>query len=98
MHEPRFWFASESRQRHERDPDHAWWNGFFWGSSWGDGDAFLIVIGFFLLLGVIWFLFEIAIPVLLFLLYFVARGMLAQVVNLIQRMAGTKHFGRRLIP
>jgi hypothetical protein len=81
MHEPRFWFASEPRQPRERDPDHAWWDGFFWGWSWGDGDAFTIVIGLFLLLGLIWFLFEIAIPMLLFLLYFVARGMLAHVVN-----------------
>jgi hypothetical protein len=81
MHEPRFWFASEPSKPYERDPDRSWWNGYFWGSTWGDGDAFLIVVGLFLLLGLIWFLFEIAIPVLLFLLYFVARGMLARVVN-----------------
>jgi hypothetical protein len=83
MREPRPWFAADKAKQQERkkDPDRAWWDGFFWGWLWGDSDAFLIVLGLFLLLGAIWFLFEIAILVLLFLLYFVARGMLARVVN-----------------
>lgn len=43
----------------------------------------LILIGFglFLLFGAIWVLFEVAVPLLVFLLYCVARGMLARVVN-----------------
>jgi hypothetical protein len=83
MRPPRNWFTFKRAQQDEpnQNPDRSWWNGFFWGTFWGDGDAVLIVFGLFLLLVVIWFLFEIAIPVLLFLLYFLARGMLAQVVN-----------------
>src|SRR5262249_46714596 len=71
--------------RKGRDDHAAWWSGFFWGSTLGDGEAVavgcLIVIGLVLLVGVIWFLVEIAITVVLFLLYFVVRGMLAQVIN-----------------
>jgi hypothetical protein len=83
LREPRNWFASRKAKPGERkkDPDRAWWDGFFWGWCWGDGDALLIVVGLLVLLGGIWLLFEIALPVLVFLLYFVARGMLARVVN-----------------
>jgi hypothetical protein len=83
MREPRNWFASDQAKQQERkgDADRAWWDGFLWGTLWVDGDAVLIVLGLFFLLGLIWVLFEVAIPVLLFLLYFVTRGMLARVVN-----------------
>jgi hypothetical protein len=75
-----------------KEADCSWWDGFFWGWFWGDGEAILIIIGLFLLVGVIWFLFEIAVPVLIFLLYFVARGMLARVVN--DRHLCRQRFGR----
>jgi hypothetical protein len=82
MHEPRNWFASnKAKEEAKKDPDRAWWDGFYWGWFWGDYEAIVIVLGLFLLVCVIWILFEIAIPLLLFLLYFVTRGMLAQVVN-----------------
>jgi hypothetical protein len=52
---------------------------------WGDGEAFLVaslfVVGQAVLIGLVWFLIEIATPAILFSLYFVARGMLARVVN-----------------
>jgi hypothetical protein len=82
MHEPRNWFASKPKKDGQNTgSERSWWDGFFSGCYWLDGDAVLIVLGLILLLGLIWFLFEIAIPVLLFLLYFVAREMLAKVVN-----------------
>jgi hypothetical protein len=48
-----------------------------------------------ILVGGIWLLFEIAIPVLLFLLYFAARGMLARVVNDRHHCRGK--FGRSVV-
>jgi hypothetical protein len=90
---PRSWFTSAKPTTAEAkkappkkaDPNRSWWDGFFWGSVSFDGEAIAVVIGLIvlliLLLGLIWFLFEIAIPVVLFLLYFVTRGMLAAVVN-----------------
>jgi hypothetical protein len=80
--QPRNWFSSAASTPTARsDADRAWWDGFFWGSCVCDGEAAAIVIGLFLLVVLIWFLFEIAIPLLLFLLYFVTRGMLARVIN-----------------
>jgi hypothetical protein len=87
MPQPRSWFPTSKPKppAPKKDPDHAWWDGFFWGSWGGDGDAVavgcLIVIGLILLVVLVWFLIEVAIPLVLFLLYFVTRGMLAQVVN-----------------
>jgi hypothetical protein len=79
--EPRNWFAGDSNRPARSDSDRSWWDGFFWGSFWGDGEGLLIILGLIVLVGLIWFLFEVAIPVLLFLLYFITRGMLAHVVN-----------------
>src|SRR5262245_38623364 len=92
MQAPRSWLPSGQQKQEERkkdsnrrDPDRAWWDGFFWGSLWGDGEAeaigCLVIIGLVLLVGLVWFLIEVAIPLVMFLLYFVTRGMLAQVVN-----------------
>jgi hypothetical protein len=81
--EPRNWLSFFKRPQAGTSSD--WWDGFFWGSLFVDGEACLmgvaIIVGFIVLLGVIWFLIEVAIPVLAFLLHFVTRGMLAQVVN-----------------
>jgi hypothetical protein len=75
----------------KKDADRAWWDGFFWGSLSSSGDVaagceplayvLLVILALVLLLGAIWFVFEVAIPVVLFLLYVLARGMLAQVIN-----------------
>jgi hypothetical protein len=74
------WFSKKNRVDKRSDPDSSWWDGFFWGWWIGDEVVFLIVAAVLLVAG-IWLLFEVAIPVLLFLLYFVARGMLAGVAN-----------------
>lgn len=79
--QPRKWFSSDASGQPARsgDPNAAWWDGFFWGWFWDD--AVLVVLGLIVLLGLIWLLVEIAVPILLFMLYFLARGMLARVVN-----------------
>jgi hypothetical protein len=79
--ETRNWFGSRDRSE-----------GIWGGMSWLDGLLFVpdfegcgafvaVICGLLLLVGAIWFLFEVAVPVVLFLLYFLVRGMLAQVVN-----------------
>jgi hypothetical protein len=84
MHNPRRWFGSSSGKKPEKKTSSG---GSWWWWDWGpiDGEGFLIVIGIIIalivLFGVIWFLFEVGIPVILFLLYFVSRGMLARVIN-----------------
>jgi hypothetical protein len=81
---PRNWFASRSPKRKEKkDSDGGWWDGFFWGMFWGEEleAIVLVLLALAVLVGVIWFLFEVAIPVVAFLLYILARGMLAQVIN-----------------
>jgi hypothetical protein len=81
------------QERNSSNANAAWWDGFFWGSFALDGEAVaigcFIVIGLIALAGLVWFLVEIAIPVVLFLLYFVARGMLAHVVNDRHRCKGS---------
>ena len=82
MGQPRNWFSIGSTARTAPvDAGRAWWDGFFWGSCVCDGEGAAILIGLLLLVVLIWLLFEIAIPLLLFLLYFVVRGMLARVIN-----------------
>jgi hypothetical protein len=79
MHEPRNWFASgDGKSAPASRSGGSWWD---WGWFVPDGDALLIIIGLILLIGLIWFLLEIAIPLIIFLLYVVTRGMLARVVN-----------------
>jgi hypothetical protein len=78
--EPRNWFSGWFSSPKEPTGSGSWWDGFFWGWFIGDEVIFLAIAAV-VLLGGIWLLFEIAIPVLIFLLYFVARGMLAGVAN-----------------
>jgi hypothetical protein len=75
LREPRNWFGSS-----ESMPG---WDWVCWlpVESEGCGEFLAFVVGLALLGVVIWFVFEIAIPVVLFLLYFAIRGMLAHVVN-----------------
>jgi hypothetical protein len=84
LKEPRWWFGDPAAPSRSSS-NGSWWDGFFWGSLFGDSEAVavgcLIVIGLVVLLGAVWFLIEVAIPMTAFLLYFVVRGMLAQVVN-----------------
>jgi hypothetical protein len=87
MSEPRPWFSSAKPRAKpkKQDPNSAWWDGFFWGSLGFDSEAVavgcLIVIGLIVLVGLVWLLIEVAIPLMLFVLYFVTRGMLARVIN-----------------
>jgi hypothetical protein len=100
VREPRNWFASDKSKQKEqkKGPDLSWWDGFSWGLLVGDGEGVaigcLVVIGLVLLAGLVWFLIEVAIPLVLFLLYFVTRGMLARVVNDRHRCRG--RLGRAL--
>jgi hypothetical protein len=90
--EPRNWLNALKGGQKPADPldvrkregNSGWWDSLFWvGPIEGEGCLVLlgillaIVVGFFLL----WFLIEIAIPLILFLLYAGARGMLAAVIN-----------------
>ena len=75
---PRSWFGSKK--------GGSWFDGM--GSGWttpvdSEGCAFAIavIVGLILLVGGLWFLIEIAIPLVWFLLYLVVRGMLATVIN-----------------
>jgi hypothetical protein len=85
--QPRNWFASSKSQpaRRRRDSNSSWWDGFFWGSVAFDAEGCIyglaIIVALILLVGLIWFLIEIAIPVLFFLLYVIVRSMMAQVLN-----------------
>ena len=85
--EPRNWFALSKSQpaSPRRESNSGWWDGFFWGSVAFDAEGCVyglaIIVALCLLVGVIWFLFEIAIPVLLFLLYVITRSMMARVLN-----------------
>ena len=100
LREPRSWFSSDKPEQKEqkKDPDRSWWDGFSTGWFVGDADGVaigcLVVVGLVVLAGLVWFLIEVAIPLVLFLLYFVTRGMLAQVVNDRHRCRG--RLGRAL--
>jgi hypothetical protein len=70
------------------------WGG--WGNiGFGVGDAegcfyvLAFIVAVIVLVALIWFLVEIAIPVLFFLLYLVVRGMLAHVINDRHRCRGS---------
>jgi hypothetical protein len=80
MGQPRNWLGGGTDTRRSA-PDTTWW----WFGDCGpcvcDGEGVAILVGLVLLVVLIWFLFEIAIPLLVFVLYFVVRGMLARVIN-----------------
>jgi hypothetical protein len=87
---PRSWFgAKKDKPSGRRGTDGgggSWrdWLGWDWYvpvDSEGCAIAILIVVGLILLAGGLWFLIEIAIPLVWFLLYLMVRGMLAMVIN-----------------
>ncbi len=87
---PRSWFGARGDAAKKPPRQSASGGGWLDGLNWGGGSAFdgeafaigcLIVVGLILLVGAVWFLVEIAVPVIAFLLYGVVRGMLARVVN-----------------
>jgi hypothetical protein len=79
MHEPRNWFRGVQRLPSEETAGCL--EALAWFGVGTDGEGCLIVLALILAVGLVWFLVEIGVPVVLFLLYFVARGMLAQAVN-----------------
>jgi hypothetical protein len=82
---PRRWFRAELPSLD--------WLGVLLGSSWAVGDCLFACI-VLILLGLVWLLIEVAVPALVFLLYLVTAGMVAQVVNDRHRCAG--RLGRAL--
>jgi hypothetical protein len=75
------WFAPDRGKTGKRSASTgSWWGDFLSGWFIGDELIFLLIAAV-VLVGGIWLAFEVAIPVLLFLLYFIARGMLAGVAN-----------------
>ncbi len=79
LHQPRNWFSGASAAVTNDRSGCA--DALFWGSLSIDGEGCAIILGLIAAVGLIWFLVEVGVPVVLFLLYFVARGMLAQAVN-----------------
>jgi len=79
---PRRWFGAPKSSVGERGGSA--WEPFFWGSAFAPEGALFgcaVVIGVIVLVAGLWFLIEVAVPVVLFVLYVVTRGMLAHVVN-----------------
>jgi hypothetical protein len=76
LHQPRKWFSLGGNSTSSGSNGCAG-DGCFW--TIGDEMA-LVIVGAIVLVAGIWVLFEIAIPVLLFILYFTVRGMLAKVI------------------
>src|SRR5262249_23060679 len=90
MQPPRSWFgARQDRPPGRRRTDGGGGTWYDWlGGGWdapldaeGCAIALLIVVGLILLVGGLWLIIEIAIPLVWFLLYLMVRGMLAMVIN-----------------
>jgi hypothetical protein len=100
---PRNWFGTAApennrqkdpldiRKPKSRQPGSGGWGNI--GYVGGDAEGCLYVLAFIVvaivLVALIWFLVEIAIPVLFFLLYLMVRGMLAHVINDRHRCRGS---------
>jgi hypothetical protein len=82
LHGPRNWFSGMflSDDRNSRW-QRGGWADIFCNGLGIDPEAIVIIIAIFLVLGGVWLLFEVAFPVIVFLLYLVPRGMLARVAN-----------------
>jgi hypothetical protein len=80
FHRPRNWSSSNQNQS-QKDSTSTDSSGVGFFSGWLPDELVVLFIVAGVLVGGIWLLFEVAIPVVLFLLYFVSRGMLARVVN-----------------
>jgi hypothetical protein len=98
-HEPQEWFPKDKQSEPLGSYNSGWWNGFVSGSLLSQDDSPLagcmaILLLIVLLPWIIWFVVEVAIPGLAFILYFVIRGMLAHVVN--DRHRCHRHFGRSM--
>jgi hypothetical protein len=74
-HKPRDWFGLKKSEGSSGN----------WGDLSGcgaaDGEGCLVLLGLIVALILVWFLVEIAIPIVFLMLYFLVRGMLVRVVN-----------------
>jgi hypothetical protein len=61
-----------------KDPDLSRYDGCWYGL---DFEGWAVIFGLIAAVALVWFLIEIAIPIVFFMLYFLVRGMLARVVN-----------------
>jgi hypothetical protein len=82
---PRTWFGSGSGSggRTRRTSSSGWFDLGFWDLSGGEGCVWVLglVLAVVVLLGAAWFVVEVAVPLVAFLLYWTVRGMLAAVLN-----------------
>jgi hypothetical protein len=99
MQPPRSWFGSKQDSPPRRKSGGgSWLDGLGWWAPLDiEGCALVlaIIVGLILLVGGLWFLIEIAIPLVWFLLYLTVRGMLAMVINDRHRCRG--RLGRSLV-
>jgi hypothetical protein len=98
-HKPQEWFPSSKKPEPHGSYSSGWWDGYLWGNLTSHNDSpvvgcMAILLLIVLLPWIIWFVVEVAIPGIAFLMYFVIRGMLAHVVN--DRHGCQKHLGRSL--
>jgi hypothetical protein len=91
---PRNWFNWHGKQDPaekkktappQQSSSSSGWSGWEWAGTSGDAEGCLWVVGaivaFVVLVFALWFLIEVAVPLVLFLSYLVPRGMLSRVVN-----------------
>jgi hypothetical protein len=97
LHEPRNWFDLARQKDKSTKSDSGWGSG-WWPWMPMDGEGCVYFLAFLLILvalgALTWILIEVAIPLIVFLLYFVTRGMLSHVVNDRHRCRG--RFARSL--
>jgi len=81
MAPPRKWFSGGGQQKPATSS--GWGDGWYWYAGDAEGCAIILgVIGLVIAsIFALWFLIEVAIPLTLFLLYVVPRGMLSNVIN-----------------
>jgi hypothetical protein len=81
------WARKKEPTSTERNTSSGGWGGWGWGGGdlGGDAEGCMYLLGAIVAIAVfliaLWFLIEVAIPLVLFLLYLVARGMLSHVIN-----------------
>lgn len=103
--QPRNWLKALTGQEKAKDSldirkrdSSGWWDGLWWlAPVGGEGCAVLLAVVILLIVAffALWFIIEIAIPLVVFLLYCGARGMLAAAINDRHRCQGRP--GRALV-
>jgi hypothetical protein len=77
--------GKEKSKSRQKDTSSSGWGGWYWSGPGGDAEGCLwvlaAIVAVIFLVFALWFLIEVAIPLILFILYFVTRGMLSRVIN-----------------